>query len=76
MNTTDYHYYNSFDEIGKPFYDWERQIINLGCNVSDIDISNMKEENIVLNLFMNTYTIYRTFLQAGVHRYSLILLWL
>src|SRR5436853_3274648 len=43
MNTTDYHYYNSFDEIGKPFYDWERQIINLGCNVSDIDISNASE---------------------------------
>ena len=40
MNAIDYHYYSSFDEIGKPFYDWERQIINLGCNISDIDISN------------------------------------
>lgn len=43
MDTTDYHYYNSFDEIGKPFYDWERQIINLGCNVSDIDINNTSD---------------------------------
>lgn len=44
MNAIDYHYYSSFDEIGKPFYDWERQIINLGCNISDIDISNASSD--------------------------------
>lgn len=40
MTSLDKHYYETFDQIGNPFYDWERQLINLGCNVSDIDIAN------------------------------------
>jgi hypothetical protein len=40
MTSLDKHYYETFDQIGSPFYDWERQLINLGCNVADIDIDN------------------------------------
>ncbi|MEK0336983.1 MAG: hypothetical protein QQN41_06060 [Nitrosopumilus sp.] len=44
MNEIDYHYYRTFDQIGLPFYDWERHIINLGCNKEDIKIDNVSSE--------------------------------
>lgn len=39
MNSIDQY---QFDEIQRPFYDWERQLINLRCKVSDIDIANSR----------------------------------
>lgn len=50
MTSLDKHYYETFDQIGNPFYDWERQLINLGCNVSDIrnpplNLDSLKLEN-------------------------------
>jgi hypothetical protein len=43
METIDNHYYESFAQIGQAFYDWERHIINLGCNTSDFDLNQEKE---------------------------------
>jgi hypothetical protein len=37
MKEIDFQFYNSYDEVSMPFYDWERQVINLGCNYSDIE---------------------------------------
>jgi hypothetical protein len=42
METIDKHYYESFDQIGKAFYDWERHLINLGCSTSDFDLNEGK----------------------------------
>lgn len=29
INSLDYHYFNTLDEVNGPFYDWERQLINI-----------------------------------------------
>lgn len=41
MNEIDYHYFQS---LTGPFYDWERQMINIGCSKSDLDIPNLTNE--------------------------------
>lgn len=43
MDTLDKHYYESFDQIGQAFYDWERHLINLGCYTTDFDLNKGKE---------------------------------
>ncbi|KAA0992459.1 hypothetical protein [Dyadobacter aurulentus] len=40
MDSIDYFYFRSLDEIRKPFYDWERQVINVGCSSQDIGIDD------------------------------------
>jgi len=44
METIDNHYYKSFDQIGKAFYDWERHLINIGCSTTDFDLN--QEQNL------------------------------
>lgn len=52
MEGIDYQYYRTFDWIARPFYDWERQIVNLGCNLADVRTPKGEQ---YLSIFIHEY---------------------
>lgn len=43
MEAVDNQYFSHPNQVYDPFYDWERHIINVGCNMSDLDLNNLSQ---------------------------------